>query len=108
MYKCKICQHVSGPRTPRKVHVVYREVIQKMFLVDRYAIVPRKEIEREIPVCVRCDSMLKLGCTLEQVIQQRGRDPEPKTPKVKVVEYAPPVVVVDRSEAQPLQPVSII
>lgn len=82
MYRCKVCQTVVGPKLPRRVHVVYREIVQKVYDDGEWKLIHKREVSREIPLCNRCYGLTELGCTLEQVVEQRGREREHKPEEV--------------------------
>jgi hypothetical protein len=50
-YVCGVCQGVTGHGVKRQVHVEYRTVMSQ-------AHKPRKEVAREIPVCLSCHALL--------------------------------------------------
>jgi hypothetical protein len=79
MYRCGICGKCSEPGQDRKTHVVYREVpntkVVGRWAGDRFVQPTRREIDREIPVCLECDGNLLAGMTLHEVQVMNGAAP---------------------------------
>lgn len=65
MYKCRICDTVSRPGQSRLLHVVHRQV------EDRITGAPRLEVSREIPVCAKCCHRLQ-SQPLDRVVREVG------------------------------------
>lgn len=82
MYRCEICNHVSQPHEPRKVHVVHREV------PDAYG-GTREEIAREIPVCGKCQALLNNGeKSLEQLTREHTYGKSPLQEALPIIQRA--------------------
>lgn len=73
MYRCQICQSVTQPRQPRRVHAVKRHVPYTRFTPGVVAEQStRTETEREVAVCCECEEALKVK-SLKQVCRERAR-----------------------------------
>lgn len=73
MYRCSICKECSEPGQPKLLHTIYREVpaVLRRTSPDHtgkaYEEGTRKEIARELPVCVKCHKRLEAGVTLGEL-----------------------------------------
>lgn len=77
-YKCQICEQPNPIGSHRRVHIIYRERTEKVFIGIGYEERTRKEIAKEIPVCTDC--YLELADkTYEQVVAER--QPKKSYPK---------------------------
>jgi hypothetical protein len=84
MYRCQLCDNVSQPGQPLLRYVVQRDKMEKVYdpvtkqLENRI----RKEIAREIPVCINCYHQILNG--IMPITTFRKPTPLP-VPKLKQV-----------------------
>lgn len=70
MYRCKICDQVSKPGEPRRVHVVKRRVRTAAYNdLGQRVMVNREETAAEIPVCEVCENFIGRGCTIPELMR---------------------------------------
>jgi hypothetical protein len=91
-YRCGICGVATTPNQPRKVHIIYRDVpytTQRPVYSEYDELLPsspyqrrrrqetitltRKDIHKEISICIECDSILQSGdMTYEELYKYKN------------------------------------
>lgn len=99
MYRCEVCQNLVPPKQHRRTHQLLRTIpgIGRWDAVrNRNESTDRTEIVREVPVCDRCDEMLKNGIPFAMLLKQRGVAKQVTVVEVEVKSEPPPSPVVNR------------